>query len=195
MGWQDTDVWFTAGHMLGRTGDYFEEVVKPHNERVEREDLVWHLGGLTVPGFGNLATQLLGKINLISGPGDETFVGTPDVNAERNAEQVKLRAPNIKQVNTGRGFAKHRIPVLVPLGFGFESVGLWCLPYTGTVDTARWRPPIPTKTERRWLLHGQPSPVGEAVDVRNRQISVHIGCWDGKPVHIDEIRSTIRNAS
>jgi calcineurin-like phosphoesterase family protein len=192
--WQDRDIWFTAGHRLGGPG-YVEDIAGPHNERVEPEDLVWHLGSLTASGRLNLASNLAGRITLISALDDDTFVDAKGLQADGAVERLKKLAPNVRHVVTGRGFRRHRMAIQIPLGFGFAPVLLWSLPYTGAVDTAQWRPPIPSKSERLWLLHGQPSPVGEAVDVRNRQISVHRGCWDGRPVGIDDIRETIRNAS
>lgn len=190
--WQDTDVWFTAGHQLGKPGVYTESALEPHNARVEPDDLVWHLGGLTASGRLNLAREMNGKITLISGMDDDTFVDAKGLQADGAVERLQKLAPNVRHVVTGRAFRKSRIPVVIPLGFDFESVSLWCLPYTGTMETARWRPPIPSKGERRWILHGE---LRSAVNLAAREISVHRDAWDGAPVHIDQIRDIIRKLS
>lgn len=194
MGWQDADVWFTAGHRLGGPG-YVEDIVGPHNERVEPEDVVWHLGGLTASGRLNLASKLAGRITLISAMDDDTFVDAKGLQADGAVERLKKLAPNVEHVVTGSGFRKNRIPIVIPLGFGFDSVSLWCLPYSGGLDTARWRPPIPSKGERRWLIHGAPPNGAGVIHPGAREISVHREYWDGRPVHIDEIREIIRSAS
>jgi hypothetical protein len=190
--WQDTDVWFTAGHRLGTPGTYVDTVLEPHNARVEPGDLVWHLGGLTAPGHLNLARGMTGNITAISAPGDETFVDAQGLGAADAAERLRKLSPNVKHVVTGRAFRKSRIPIVIPLGFGFDSISLWCLPYSGGMDTAPWRPPIPSKGERRWLLHAENR---SAVNPVAREISVHRDAWDGRPVHIDEIREIIRKLS
>jgi calcineurin-like phosphoesterase family protein len=187
--WQERDVWFTAGHRLG--SGFVDVAVEAHNERVESEDLVWHLGGLTEPGYANLAGKLLGRITAIAGPGDEYFAGTPDTDAEAAAERLKSLG-GVQAVITGRAFRKSRTPIQIPLGFGFAPVLLWSLPYTGPIDTAPWRPPIPSKSERLWILHGEKR---SAVNPTAREISVHRDAWDGKPVNIDDIRDIIRKLS
>jgi calcineurin-like phosphoesterase family protein len=195
--WQQRETWFTAGHNLDGEDVDAAAVLEPYNARVEPDDLVWHLGNLRAPGTvrshldETAAVEMLGRITVIAGPGDDYFAGT-GADFEKRAEMLDHAVPQVERIITGRGFRKSRMAIQVPLGFGFSPVLLWSLPYTGAIETAQWRPPIPSKSERLWILHGQPSPVGEPVDPRNRQISVHRDCWDGRPVSIDDIRETIR---
>jgi calcineurin-like phosphoesterase family protein len=201
--WQERDVWFTAGHNFGERimpdigpseiAEVIEAKLRKHNERVESGDLVWTLGGLARPGYNSEVARMNGKLTVLAGPDDDYFAGAPDF--EERAEALKWSAPNVQRVITGRTFRKNRKPIQIPLGFGFAPILLWSLPYAGSVETAPWRPPIPTKSERLWILHGQLPPTGEPVDPRNRQISVHFEAWNGRPASIDDIRETIRNAS
>jgi calcineurin-like phosphoesterase family protein len=194
--WQERDTWFTAGHNFEGEDVDAAAVLEPFNARVDADDLVWHLGNLRAPGTvkshhdETAAVEMLGRLSVIAGPGDDYFTEAEDF--ETKAEMFRHCVPQIERIITGRGFRKHRMAIQIPLGFGFEPVLLWSLPYTGAVETARWRPPIPSKSERLWILHGQPQKNNEAVNAYAREISVHRDCWGGAPVSIDDIRETIR---
>lgn len=195
--WQDQGTWFTAGHNFEGEGVDAATVLEPHNARVEPDDLVWHLGNLRAPGTVKShldetpVVEMLGRLSVIAGPGDDYFAGAGE-DFETRAEMLRHAVPQVERVITGRAFRKSRIPIVIPLGFGFDSISLWCLPYSGGMDTAPWRPPIPSKGERRWLLHAENR---SAVNPVGREISVHRDAWDGRPVHIDEIRDIIRKLS
>jgi len=198
--WQDRETWFTAGHNLEGESVDAAAVLEPYNARVEPDDLVWHLGNLRATGTvkshhdETAAVEMLGRLSVIAGPGDDYFAGAGE-DFELRAEMLDHAVPQVERIITGRGFRKHRIPVQVPLGFGFAPIALWSLPYSGTVETARWRPPIPTKSERLWIVHGQPQADGIATNPASREISVHRDLWAGAPVSIDDIREIIRSHS
>lgn len=201
MKWQDAEVWFSAGHRLGRTVKddpskidtaWSETLIKNHNDRVEPEDLVWLLGGVTggpeIDVSLSYLSRLNGRIVLVSGLTDRTFAANPD--HEEWVRRYRLAAPNVTHIITGSGFLKSGIPVGLPGGFGQDPVWLWHWPYTGDVDSARYRP-RPGKI-RRWLLHGQPYSEG---GLTRRELSVHVATHGFAPISTDDAQQIIRKAT
>lgn len=202
MKWQDREVWFSAGHRFGRLReddhapevdhDYAEVLIGNHNDRVEPGDLVYLLGNVTDGPEIDVALSYLARLNgqiiLISGPLDRTFVTNDD--HEEWVQRYQLAAPNVAHIITGRGFIKSGLPIGLPGGFGQEPVWLWHWPYTGDVESARYRP-RPGK-DRRWLLHGGAAAEG---DLKRRELSVHLAHHQQAPISVDDARQIIRKAT
>lgn len=212
------ETWFAGDHHFGhvrinelaqRPFGSIEEadeiMIERHNERVEPKDHVWLVGDVCLgPIEESLAklARLNGHLVLLSGNHDRTFAGYngkgyPDKSVEWTS-RYRDAVPNLRGVVTGRGFARSKIPITIPIGLGLSPVQVWHFPRHGDpIEGDRydeWRPPRPKADALPWLIHGHThSPVPFEPD--KRQIHVGVDAWDFRPVHLEEVQGLIRSAS
>lgn len=191
-----SDVWFTAGLLLGERTDC-DAVVERHNERVEPRDLVWILGNAaTSMSAVPQIERFNGRKYLVCGDLDPAFAAhhPPGGKVAEVAKSYMELAPSLLGVVTGKAYPRDRMPIRSHLGLGIGTIDLWHFAWSiGPAfpgdPYAAYRQP-PASRERRWQLCGDQPPQVRVIPER-RLINVTADAW-GRPIHAEEIREIVQ---
>lgn len=187
-------VWFTSDthfchHLVASlrgfttTEEHDQHVVETWNAHVRPDDVVWHLGDVSMGGpqrFGPYVERLNGTIHLIAGNHDGVHPMHRNATSKQRAWLTHFRS-----IQT---MARRRVNA--------QSVLLSHFPYTGEGkrDMADRHVQYRLRNEGTALIHGHTHDDTQRLSFDEATPTVHVG-WDAwnRPVHIDEVAELLRS--
>jgi calcineurin-like phosphoesterase family protein len=179
-----SNVWFTSDtHFFHKkvaelrgfpdTDMHDRVIIESWNSVVQPQDIVWHLGDVTVGGHGDdfleAVRQLNGHKHLVTGNHDAVWPAHKDARKHQRKWMTVFESV--------QAFAKTRIEG--------ETVLLSHFPYSGDHTEVDRDTQFRLRDEGAWLLHGHLHSPERATS--NHSVHVGLDAWDLKPVNSRDI--------